>query len=300
MDGVYVGKSIGLLFDLPGWNRWRYCGPAGDPTAKIPAGGLLPHTRKPSGELGGTATLTGGNYDRLDAKGFVEFPIADTLAGSLSYLYKNRDPYIDNHLGDDGWSEDNQAAQAACAGWHRMQLPSIIPLLAEKDEQPLMSQIVSATGSAGGYGLGETCLPRMYAEGYASNVYVYGDSHNKLDSYAHTLNMNFELQDRGSFQDMAIKSISGYRNVDNDLLNNSTGASSAYVYTNDKFNYDAWSQELQFTGSLANGFADFVLGAFYFNEDGDYSNNQEINAFYSHIRGCYEYRQYHLGTYFPR
>ena len=284
MDGVYVGKSIGSLFDLPGLEQVEILrGPQGTLYGKNTLGGaVLLHTRKPSGELGGTATLTGGNYDRLDAKGFVEFPIADTLAGSLSYLYKNRDPYIDNHLGDDGWSEDNQAAQAALR-WLASDAATIDYSFywQKKDEQPLMSQIVSATGSAGGYGLGDLFAQDVH-KGYASNVYVYGDSHNKLDSYAHTLNMNFELQDRGSFQDMAIKSISGYRNVDNDLLNNSTGASSAYVYTNDKFNYDAWSQELQFTGSLANGFADFVLGAFYFNEDGDYSNNQEINAFYSH------------------
>mgnify|MGYP003381392939 CR=1 FL=1 len=285
MDGVYVGKSVGSLFDLPGLDQVEILrGPQGTLYGKNTLGGaVLLHTRKPSGELGGTATITGGNYDRTDAKGFLEFPITDTLAGSLSYLYKNRDPYVKNSLGDDSWSEDNQAAQAALR-WLASDAFTVDYSFywQKKDEQPLASQIVSATGAAGGYGLGDL-FAQDVREGYASNVNVYGDSHNELDMYAHTLNMNFELQDRGTLQDMAIKSISGYRNVDNDLLNNSTGASSAYVYTNDTYNYDAWSQEFQFTGSVADGFADFVAGAFYFNENGDYHNNQEINAFGAHV-----------------
>ena len=284
MDGVYVGKSVGSLFDLPALEQVEILrGPQGTLYGKNTLGGaVLLHTRKPSGETGGTATLTGGNYDRMDAKGFVEFPVTDTLAGSLSYLYKSHDPYVENDLGDDAWDEDNQAAQAALR-WLASDTFTVDYSFywQTKDEQPLLSQIVSATGAAGGYGLGDL-FAQDVREGYASNVYSYGDSHNEFDMYAHTLNLNFELQDRGSFQDMAVKSISGYRNLSNDLLNSSTGASSPYVYTNDTYNYDAWSQEFQFTGSVGNGFADFVVGAFYFNEDGDYHNNQEINAFYSH------------------
>jgi iron complex outermembrane receptor protein len=201
----------------------------------------------------------------------------------VSYLYKSRDPYVKNSLGDDRWDEDNQAIHGALR-W----LPSDTITIdyafdwQEKDEQPLASQIVSATGFVGGWGLGDL-FAQDVREDYADKVHTYGASHNKVDMNAHSLNMNFDLQDRGTFSNMAFKSITGYREVENDMLNNSTGASSAYVYTNDIFDYDSLSQEFQFTGSFGDGFADFVVGAFYFNESGDYSNDQEINAFGAHV-----------------
>lgn len=286
VDGVYVGKSIGSLFDVTELERVEVLrGPQGTLYGKNTLGGaVLLHTRKPSGEWGGNATLTAGNYGRIDAKGFVEFPITDDLAGSLSYLYKSRDPYVENTLGDDRWSEDNQAIHAAFR-WNATDTTTIDYAFdwQEKDEQPLASQIVSATGSLFGFGLGDL-FAKDVREDYADKIHTYGASHSEVEMTAHTLNINFELQDTGAFQDMAIKSITGYRNVDNDMLNNSTGASSAYVYSNDIFSYDALSQEFQFSGGFGDGFGDFVVGAFYFSEEGDYSNNQEINAFQAHVQ----------------
>ncbi len=285
LDGVYVGKSIGSLFDVTELERVEVLrGPQGTLYGKNTLGGaVLLHTRKPSGEWGGTATLTAGNFDRLDAKGFIEFPITDTLAGSLSYLYKSRDPFVENTMGDDRWSEDNQAIHAALR-W----LPGDTVTIdyafdwQEKDEEPLASQIVSATGEVGGFGLGDLFAQDVRPD-YADKVRTFGASHSEVDMMAHSLTMNFELQDRGGLEGMAVKSITGYREVDNDMLNNSSGASSPFIYSNDIFDYDAFSQEVQFSGSFGNGFGDIVLGAFYFNEEGTYTNNQEINAFAAHV-----------------
>lgn len=286
VDGVYVGKSIGSLFDVTELERVEVLrGPQGTLYGKNTLGGaVLLHTRKPSGEWGGTATLTGGNYDRVDARGFLEFPITDDLAGSLSYLYKSRDPYVENTMGDDRWSEDNQAIHAALR-WLATDTITVDYAFdwQEKDEEPLASQIVTATGSVFGFGLGDL-FGQDVREDYADKVHTYGASHSEVEMSAHTLNLNFELQDTDTFQGMALKSITGYREVDNDMLNNSTGASSPYVYSNDIFDYDALSQEFQFSGGFGDGFGDFVLGAFYFSEEGDYSNNQEINAFQAHVQ----------------
>jgi len=285
LDGVYVGKSIGSLFDVTELERVEVLrGPQGTLYGKNTLGGaVLLHTRKPTGELGGKATVTAGNFDRLDAKAYLEFPIGEQLAASVSYLKKTRDTYVENTMGDDRWDEDNEAVHLALR-WTPSDTATIDYAFdwQEKDEEPLASQIVSATGFVGGWGLGDLFAGDV-REDYADKVHTYGASHSKTEMKAHSLTMNFELANSGSFENMAIKSITGYRETENDLLNNSTGASSPYVYTNDIFDYDALSQELQFSGSFGDGFADFVVGAFYFNEEGDYTNDQEINAFAAHV-----------------
>lgn len=285
MDGVYVGKSVGSLFDVTELERIEVLrGPQGTLYGKNTLGGaVLLHSRKPSGEWGGNATVTGGNYDRTDFKGYLEFPVTDTLAGSVSYLYRNHDPYVENSLGDDRWSEDNKATRAALR-WLPTDRITVDYAYdwQEKDEKPLASQIVTATGYVGGYGLGDL-FGQDVREDYADKVHTYGASHNEVDLSGHSLTANFELDDMGTFTDMALKSITGYREFNIDVLNNMTGASSPYVYSNEVYDYDAFSQEFQLSGDFGAGFGDFVLGAFYFNEDGKHSIDQEINAFSAHV-----------------
>lgn len=280
VDGVYVGKSIGSLFDVAELERVEVLrGPQGTLYGKNTLGGaVILHTRKPSGELGGKATLTAGNYNRRDARGYVEFPLTDTLAASASVLSKQRDPFVENTQGDDRWDEDNLALRTALR-W--APLEALVVDYAydwqRKREQPLASQMTSATGWFGDIYGGDVRPNR------ADTVSTFGKSHSDIDMSAHSLTAEYMLADRGIFEDLAIKSISGYRKVENDLLNNATGASSPFIYNNDIFDYDALTQEIQLTGSALNGSIDFVVGMFYFQEQGDYSNEQEIDAFASHV-----------------
>ncbi|MCP4944793.1 MAG: TonB-dependent receptor, partial [Planctomycetaceae bacterium] len=71
-----------------------------------------------------------------------------------------------------------------------------------------------------------------------------------------------------------------YRQVENFLINNAFGTATPFLYNNpDAFDLDSKSQEFQLSGAAFDGKADFVVGAFYFNEDGDYLNTQQINLF---------------------
>lgn len=280
VDGIYVGKSIGSLFDVAELDRVEVLrGPQGTLYGKNTLGGaVILHTRKPSGKLGGKATVTAGNYNRIDTKSYIEFPVSDQLAANISALTKNRDPFVKNNLGDDRWDEDNQALHGALQ-WtplDRMTLNYAYDWQ-KKREQPMASQMTSATG----------WLAAMYGQDVhpnrEDNVTTFGASHSNIDLNAHGLTIEYEFDSIGAFEDLALKSISGYRKVENDLLNNATGASSPFIYNRDIFDYDAQTQEVQLTGTAVNGFFDFVVGVFYFNEQGDYSNEQEIDAFASHV-----------------
>jgi iron complex outermembrane recepter protein len=280
VDGIYVGKSIGSLFDVAELERVEVLrGPQGTLYGKNTLGGaVILHTRKPTGELGGKATVTVGNYNRLDTKGYIEFPVNDQLAANVSFLTKNRDPFVKNSLGDDRWDEDNQALHGAMY-WTPSEKLSVNYAYdrQKKREQPMASQLTSASG----------WLAAMYGQDVRphreDNVSTFGASHSNIDLSAHGLTIEYELDNIGTFEDLAVKSISGYRKVENDLLNNATGASSPFIYNNDIFDYDALTQEVQLTGTAFTGLFDFVVGVFYFNEQGDYSNEQEIDAFASHV-----------------
>ncbi|WP_269620301.1 TonB-dependent receptor [Zhongshania sp. BJYM1] len=280
VDGIYVGKSIGSLFDVAELERVEVLrGPQGTLYGKNTLGGaVILHTRKPSGELGGKATVTVGNYNRLDTKGYVEFPANDQLAANVSFLTKNRDPFVRNSLSDDRWDEDNQALHGAMY-WTPSEKLSVNYAYdwQKKQEQPMASQLTSASG----------WLAAMYGQDVRpnreDNVSTFGASHSNVDLSAHGLTIEYELNNTGTFEDLAVKSISGYRKVENDLLNNATGASSPFIYNNDIFDYNALTQEVQLTGTAFTGLFDFVVGVFYFNEQGDYSNEQEIDAFASHV-----------------
>ena len=280
LDGIYVGKSIGSLFDVAELERVEVLrGPQGTLYGKNTLGGaVILHTRKPSGEVGGKATVTAGNYGRRDAKGYIEFPVNDELAASVSVLSKNRDPFVKNTQGDDRWDENNRAIHTAL-NWRPTE-NLIIDYAFDrqrKREQPMASQMTSASG----------WLAAMYGQDVRPDredtVSTFGASHSNIDMTAHGATVEYSLADRGTFEDLVIKSISGYRSVKNELLNNATGASSPFIYNEDIFDYDAFTQEIQLTGAAFNGFIDFVVGAFYFNETGDYSNEQEIDAFASHV-----------------
>ena len=277
LDGVYIGKSIGSLFDVATLERVEVLrGPQGTLYGKNTVGGaVLLHTRKPSGELGGQATVTAGDYGRLDGKGYVEFPVTDGLAASLAVLSKNRDPFVDNTLGDDIWDEDNRALRAAVR-WTPGDVLTIDYAYdwQEKRERAMVSQLTSASGVLGALH-GDNVRPDR-----ASKVNSFGPSQNDVDLAGHGLTIAWEIGDAGPFTGLVLKSITGYRESENYLVNNAMGAATPLLFNNpDHFDLDSASQEFQLAGSGFDGYADFVAGLFYFNEEGDYINTQIIDLF---------------------
>ena len=293
VDGIYIGKSIGSLFDVAELDRIEVLrGPQGTLYGKNTLGGaVIMHTRKPSGEFGAKGIVTAGNFGRLDGKAYVEFPITDTLAANVSVLSKNHDPYVKNTMGDDRWDADNLAAHAALR-WDALDSLTVDYAYdwQKKRETPMAPQITYATVDYYTHPL-YGVLPGMatlYGDDVrtkrADTVHTYGASYGNTDLDGHGLTLTFDLGNVGALEGLELKSISSYREVENDLLNNATGASSDFIYNHDIFELDSKSQEFQLSGAAADGFVDFVVGVFYFNEKGDYSNHQIIDAFRSNLR----------------
>ena len=110
LDGVFLGKANGSLLDLYDVDRVEVLrGPQGTLFGKNTIGGLINvRSKRPSGEFHAGAELTGGNYGRFDARGFIEAPIGDSgLAVKLSALSKRMDGYFYNEFKKHRAGEEN-------------------------------------------------------------------------------------------------------------------------------------------------------------------------------------------------
>ena len=277
LDGIYIGKSIGSLFDVATLDRVEVLrGPQGTLYGKNTVGGaVVLHTRKPGGELGGEATVTAGDYGRLDGRAYLEFPVTEGLAASLAVLSKNRDPFVDNDLGEDIWDEDSQSLRGAVRWTPNERFTADYSYdWQKKREQAMVSQLTSASGVLGAIHGGNVRTDR------ADDVTSFGEARNDVDLEGHGLTLSYEIGDAGCFTDLVLKSITGYRESENYLVNNAMGTTTPLLYNDpDHFTLDSTSQEFQLAGSGFDGYLDFVAGLFYFNEEGDYINTQMIDLF---------------------
>lgn len=107
LDDVYLGRAQGSFLDVFDVERIEVLrGPQGTLYGRNTIGGAIKFvSRQPSDYAEAYASVTLGNYDRLDVKAGVSGPIAgDTLLGKASVAYLKRDGYATNAAtgGDDG------------------------------------------------------------------------------------------------------------------------------------------------------------------------------------------------------
>ena len=112
IDGVYEGTQAGASIDLPDVERIEVSkGPQGTLFGRNSTGGAIQiFTKAPSFTPTGSVSATAGLYDGsgpsrasydLGVKGYVSGPIvADKLAASLSFAYRNVDGYSTNIVHD--------------------------------------------------------------------------------------------------------------------------------------------------------------------------------------------------------
>jgi iron complex outermembrane receptor protein len=98
-DGMYMNSPLGQLFqffDLAGVEVLR--GPQGITNARNATAGAIRITpKRPDGGFSSTATMTYGNYNRIEAETALGFPIVpDVLSGRIAARYTKADGYTEN------------------------------------------------------------------------------------------------------------------------------------------------------------------------------------------------------------
>ena len=228
---------------------------------------------------------TFGEFERTDFKGSLDVPVTDSLRTKFAFSSKNRNGFVDRlAVGDRLGDEDRQSVR----GSFLLEPTDDIELYATVDYTSIDEQ------SAGSVMVGITEFPGDPVQGLApSSTWAYnqvfvpanpgarpytleeflpdeedqtlatGPTGTDLESFGATLTFTWSLP---WFE---FKSISSYRDTEGEFYRDPDNSSVEITETtNPNYNHEQFSQELQLTGRGFNERLQYVLGAYYFEEDG--------------------------------
>lgn len=300
IDDVYIPRTVGAVVDLLNVDRVEVLrGPQGTLFGRNSVGGAVKiHSRVPGAELGGFFDASYGTDDFYSVKAKLDLPLSDTLLTSSSFLSKRQDGYVARPATDNALGDEKVAAGRFQALWtpsDRFAVSLTGDIAKAEENGPAFALQDAGLNAPRGFGafynnstVGAACRfpggitstnPLCYNNANYARDDEDGDSINlgtaptfsDIEHWGVRLGVDWELND--SFQ---IKSITSYRDLDAQFARDADASPLAVVHFFDDFRSESFSQELQLVGNLADGRWDFILGAYYFDEDGFNFNDLEF------------------------
>ena len=288
MDGVYIAKAQGSIFDVAGLERVEILrGPQGTLYGRNAlAGAVNLITAKPSGEAGGRVELTYGSFNDRKVRAVLNLPRLGIFSLKVSGQYQKRDGLIKvvpNPIPGIFTALPNQVnrADSINSGSFMVQLRAELSDAVTADytydysrqkQKPPFAQLLRVNRNGDPRDLFDPASP-AYAFGGAffpiekfanpdrqSVASVDGDIYERSRSYGHALTLTADL---GA---MTLKSITAYRDLSWADGLDLDGSPMRVAFTQRITDYHAFSQELQATGAALDDRLQYVLGAFYFKE----------------------------------
>jgi len=285
LDGVYIARSVGGVLDLGDVERVEVLrGPQGTLFGKNTIGGAISlTTNKPVQRLEGLGEVTVGSFRRLDVKGVLNIPITDTLAFRVVAQSANRRGYAERVLTGQRLGNKNADSARASLRWQPTADTDInlaFDITRAREESP------AATAGASGLGpVGDGALTNLYnifvaptlvVPGFGTNVrydnrWLTGDPYKSFgtgptgsDSDVYGVSLNVEHR----FGSVTLKSITGYRHLDARFARDFDNSPLDILSTSNDITHRQFSQELNLSGRLFDDRLNYVVGLYYFEEDG--------------------------------
>ena len=277
LDGVYLPRLRGLDLDLVGIERIEILrGPQGTLFGKNTIGGAISVvSKRPGDEFSGTAEVTTGRFNRLDARFGIDGPIVPgKLSGQLAGVIRKRDGYgrrIDFATGEKIGETGNQDSFSARASlnWTPREDVDVLFVLdgTSAHEQGGVHHLV-ATPAPTSPNAPVAMINAFTAQPYDSRylttdvyeTYATGPNFSSVDGWGVTLNVHW---DRGTW---ALRSITSFRHQktrygwDND-------GSPIPLFEQPFFeDSDQLSQEIQLSGVASDDRLNWVAGLYYADE----------------------------------
>ena len=279
VDGVFIGKNLGAVFDVAELERVEVLrGPQGTLYGKNTLGGAVNLiTRKPSGEFGGKLTGEFGNEGYWSARGRIDTGEWAGLKATFTLYKEERDGFADNVAdpfgnpfagppsGDEFQDANEEAARLALLWDLTDSLAASYTFdYSDQDVSPRLGQLT------------QTSLNSYLSSGGLQDAYLTSEDE-RADKGSNDWAFQEKAVSRGHALDLVwsgdtitLRSITAYRELEFDDLIDIDGTPVDIFHSGRQVDYDAFSQELQLTGSWSS--LDYVLGVYYFDESADVFN----------------------------
>ncbi|HEY4546514.1 MAG TPA: TonB-dependent receptor [Pedomonas sp.] len=267
LDGVYLGKAQGGFFDVADIERVEVLrGPQGTLYGRNTlAGAVNIITAKPTGELGGKAQVSVGNYDYGQVRGSLNLPAFGDFAVKLSGQITKRDGIYDmdpSFGGPDETDDLNSKSGLVQVRWTPSDALTV-------DYSYDYSKINQNTAYTQPYGYSEGSIFDPSSPFYSGLPYAdfvnkdwqkegayNSNAFEKSRIYGHNLTIAY---DAGSIGE--VKTITAWRHLTFDDTLDLDGSPLALAQSSRDSTYRFFSQEIQLAGSAGN--FDYLVGAFY-------------------------------------
>ena len=310
VDGIYIGKTQGAVFDVVEVERIEVLrGPQGTLFGRNTEGGAVNFvSRRPTGVWGGSVGLEVGNYKHSVERIALDLPKMGIASVSLGVRKEDRDGVIKNPNGPDWSSRDKTAYRlAATLDFTKDLKVDYTYDKSEADNGPPVTTLKSLSGWAGS--LKNFWLPYASVFGGTAVVTALGNAqHNamlpylrssapsklaangyaglweRLDAEGHALTASYKLNDNHTLKYIFAKREMRY-NDRNDIDGTPLASVQVFpgfnwgmnMYYDRTTDYDQKSHELQWIGNA--GPVKFVLGAYWFKDDGVTRGPQDFGFF---------------------
>jgi iron complex outermembrane receptor protein len=277
VDEVYLPRVIGSVMDVMDISRIEVLrGPQGTLFGKNTIGGALNITsQRPGEEFGLVADLTAGSRSRIDGKLSLDLPLVkDALTARLTLSSRNQDGYVKrvNQPGHDTGDVNSDGARGLLhwtpgGGWDVM----VEGDYTRRREQSIANELLDVVPTdpllflwnllvAPSYGPGSVYDGRFITHGRDSQG--TGPNLSNLDMWGSSINVSKDVS-----ESLKLKSITAYRNEDADFGQDQDHSPYTYLETVNHNKHDAFSEELQLTGTSFGDRLEWVAGGFFMHEN---------------------------------
>lgn len=282
LDGVYIARAMGGVLDLMDIAQVEILrGPQGTLFGKNTVGGAISvSTKKPTAEPEFDAGITVGDEGRLDGMLSFNYPITDDslfFRGSLAT--RNRDGYGYRLLTGETMGSVNSDTFRGSLLWQASDNLefTLAADVTSADEDLPATKLLKADPNIGGMnnlsGLYNLFSTVGWVDGPAYNDSWITDGDFESNGTApvgsKTDVMGVSLTSQWDLSELSLKSITAYRETETSFGRDTDHSPITILHTANEMDLEQFSQEFNISGQAFASRLDWLVGAYYFSEQGN-------------------------------